>query len=126
MTLRKFFSLLCVPILLAGCSTTVTNLTPRQTTRNSNGLYLFSVMLDSNQQSLRRDSIKPYVIIGSEAYPMQPIPMLQNRWEAYVPVPPNEGFVHYRYKFDYLYNRIPQPQASSKLSDTYQLQILDK
>jgi hypothetical protein len=43
-----------------------------------------------------------------------------------VPVPASTNYVYYRYKFDYKYNRIPQPGESSRLSPTYQLEIVDK
>ena len=111
---------------LTGCSTTITNLTPGTLPRNGNNIYPFEVSFDTTQQSIREESVQPSVLIGAESYPMKPTPMLKGRWEAYVPIPPRTNFVYYRYKFDYLYDRIPEPGRSSRLSPTYQLEIVDE
>src|SRR5437870_2758824 len=93
--------LILLPWLVAGCtSIKITNLTPRQLSRRANGLYPFEVVWHSNQQSLREDSIRAAVVIGDEFYPMQPVPVVKNRWETLVPVPADETLVHYHYKFD--------------------------
>lgn len=113
-------------LALTGCSTTLVNLTPRQQTRNANGLYPVEVMWDSKQANIVKDTIKGYVVVGEDAYPMQRSPMLTNRWETALPVPKDKEFVNYRFKFDYDYLRIPVRQPSSKLSDPYQMQIVDR
>jgi hypothetical protein len=125
MMIRSFLALLAVLVLGSGCSTTITNLTPSRMTRNANGLYPFEVALDSNQQSLRKETIQPYVLIGLDSYPMQPTPMLNNRWETLIEIPAGRQFLEYRYKFDYQYNSFHQPRSSSKLSPPYQLQLVD-
>jgi hypothetical protein len=84
------------------------------------------VSLKTSQQTIRQDTIEPFVLIGTSIYPMHPAPMLSNRWEALVPVPANTNYVYYRYRFDYKYDRMSQPGKSSRLSDTYQLEIVDK
>ena len=50
-------------------------------------------------------------------YPMRPVPMMQNRWEGTVPVPPGTNSVSYRFKFDYLYQNMmgAPPQAQQHL-----------
>jgi len=126
MSLRKTALVCLAGILFCGCSTTITNLTPSREPRNPNNLYPFEVTLQTSQQSIQQDTITPYVLIGLEKYPMQPTPMVKNRWEAQVPVPGNTNYVYYRYKFDYKYDRIPQPAQSSRLSKTYQMEIVDK
>jgi hypothetical protein len=112
--------------VLCGCSTTISNLTPSQHPRNPNNLYPFEVTFDTNQKTVREQTLKPYVMIGTQLYPMQPAPMLKNRWEAQVPIGANTNHVYYRYKFDYEYDRIPTPGEGSRLSPTYQLEIVDK
>ena len=125
MNLRNVTLALSAACLLTGCSTTITNLTPSRLPRNPDNLYPFEVSIDTAQKTIREDSIKPYVLIGTQSYPMQPAPMLENRWEAMVPVPSSTNYVYYRYKFDYLYDRIPSPGESSRLSQTYQLELVD-
>jgi hypothetical protein len=117
--------LLFSSLLLAGCTTTVTNLTPSTETRNQNGLYPFEVALDTREHSIRRTTLKPFVLVGSQAYPMQPTFGLQNRWETLVPVPADREYVNYRFKFNYL-TRSFKGTPSSKLSRPFQLQVLDK
>lgn len=124
--MKRICLLVLLPFLFTGCATTITNLTPNETVRNPDGLYPFEVIWDSTQESIREQSLQAYVIIGLEAFPMQRTPLLKNRWEALVPIPANENYVNYRYKFDFLYDSIPRPKESSKLSNPYQLHIIDQ
>ena len=125
--LKKFLPLVLFPLLLVGCGTTaITNLTPSRLPRKDNGQYAFGVEWASRQQSLIKDSIKPYVIIGLDQYPMQRTPLLTNRWETLVPIPADKDSVIYRYKFDYEYQGFPARHPESKLSKVYQLFLLEK
>ena len=125
--LKKFLPLVLLPLLFVGCGTTaITNLTPSRLPRKDNGQYAFSVEWNSRQQSLVRDSIKAYVVVGLDQFPMQRTPMLTNRWETLVPVPTDKNIVTYRYKFDYEFRGFPNRQLDSKLSKYYQLFLLDK
>jgi hypothetical protein len=127
LNLKRFLPLLLLPLLMAGCATTtVTNLTPSRLPRKDNGQYSFAVELASRQQNLIKDSIKAYVIVGLDQYPMQRTQMLTNQWETLVPVPADKQIVTYRYKFDYEYQGFPARQVDSKLSKYYQLYLLDK
>jgi len=79
----------------------------------------------SNQKSIRKDSFKAYVMVGLTFYEMRQIPMMNNRWEAIIPGPPQGNTINYRIKFDYFYDRIPEARQDSKLSPQYQLRIVD-
>lgn len=126
MTIAKLIALTACAVVLTGCTTTtVTNLTPSRQPRNSAGLYPFEVAFDTNQQSVKEETLTPYVLIGLQSYPMKPAPVLKNRWETLIPIPPDQTVVHYRYKFDYEYLSIPQRRSSSKLSVPYRLEIVD-
>jgi hypothetical protein len=123
---KKFLPLLPI-LLLTGCAATFTRLTPLQQPRNANNLYPVEVIFNTQQQSLRWDSIKPYVLVSGETYPLRPVPMMQNRWEGFVPVPPAADDVSYRFKFDYLYNSWgTPPKPNSAFSPTYKLKIVDQ
>ena len=125
MNLKSILPLLPV-LLLAGCSTTFTRVTPLQQPRNADNQYPVEVIFSSTQQSLREDSIKPYVLVNGELYPLRPVPVVQNRWEGLVPVPPTANSITYRFKFEYLYNNIgTPPKPSSAVSPTYSLKIVE-
>ena len=127
LTLKKILPLVLVPLLLVGCGTTaIVNLTPSRLPRKDNGQYPFGVEWASRKQSLIKDSIKAYVVIGLDQYPMQRTPLLTNRWETLVPIAGDKDIVIYRYKFDFEYQGFPARQADSKLSKVYQLFILEK
>ncbi len=125
---NPFLGLLLAPLLLAGCATpsNITNLTPRTVARNANGFYPVEVEWKSRQQTMRRETIKPAVMIGTEFFPMRPAPLLKNRWETLIPVPADQEYIHYRIKFDYDYNSIPIPRHDSKLSPPYQMRVIEK
>ncbi len=116
-----------VAIVFSACQThTITNLTPGRQSRNDAGVYHFEVSWASSQQSIRTHSMKPFVVIGQEFYPMERTPLVKGRWEAFVPVPVAEKELHYRYKFDYEYKAIPATRGDSKLSAPYTMTIVEK
>ena len=123
--IRKFFPLVVLPLLFAGCSS-ITNLTPQQQTRNATGLYPVEVALASRQQTMRWETIQPYVIVGVDFYPMRPTSLMKNRWETLLPVPATTNAVNYKFKLDFQYNSMGHPGQDSKLSPEYRLMILDK
>ena len=123
---KKFLPLLPV-LLLAGCTSTFTRLTPLEQPRNANNLYPVEVIFTSTQQALRWDSLKPCVLVNGELFPLRPVPVVQNRWEGFVPVPPTANGVTYRFKFEYLYNTsASEPKPSSAISPHYNLKIVDQ
>jgi hypothetical protein len=123
---KKFLPLLSV-LLLTGCAATFTHLSSLQQPRNPDNLYPVEVAFNSQQQSLRWESIQPYVLVNGELYPLHPVPLVQNRWEGLVPVSPGANSVNYRFKFDYKYNNIgTQPKSNSVHSPAYKLTIVDQ
>jgi hypothetical protein len=123
---KKLMPLLLAPLVLAGCNATFTNLTPQQQTRNPDNLYPVEVSLASRQQTLRWQSIRPQIVVGSQSYPMRATPLMTNRWEGVIPVPAGKKEVQYRYKFDYEYNTLGKPATSSAFSPEYILKVEEK
>jgi hypothetical protein len=123
---KKFLPLMSV-LLLTGCAGQFTRLTPLQQSRNSNNLYPVEVAFNSQQQSLRWESIQPSVLVNGEPYPLRPVPLVQNRWEGFVPVPAGANSITYRFKFDYKYNAVgTAPKSTSAFSPMYKLTIVDQ
>ncbi|MBC8002778.1 MAG: hypothetical protein H7X97_09335 [Opitutaceae bacterium] len=122
---RTLLPLLILPLLVVGCST-ITNLTPAKAPRNSSGLYPVEVSWQTRQQSLKAGTLKPQVMVGNELYPMQPVPLVSNRWETLVPIQPGMKTIQYRFKFDWEYNAIPVPRKNTKMSPEYKLELIEK
>lgn len=122
------FGSLAAAVLLAGCGTTstVTLLSPRTQMRNAEGLYPVEVEFRTNMQALKKETLKPYLQVGDNNYPMRRTPRLENRWETLLPVPASTNVADYRVKVDFEYNAIPAPRSNSVLSPPYRLQIRDK
>jgi hypothetical protein len=125
MVMTRVVALFLLSVLLSGCAS-ITNLTPRRQVRNSTGLYPIEAAWQTREQALKPETLKPLVMVGLESYPMQPTPVVTNRWETLIPVPADKKIVRYRFKFDYQYNAIPQPRMNSKMSPEYTLEIVDK
>ncbi len=124
--LKNGLLFVCLAILAVGCVTSdVTNLTPSKVKRTPDNAYLVEYEWNSNQQSLRPDSITPLVVVGMENYPMRKVRKMQNRWEAYIPVPPDKKSINYHFKVDYDYNRFGKRGKDSTLSPEYKLVIED-
>lgn len=123
---KKVLPLLLAPCLLAGCSSTFTNLTAQRQPRNPNHLYPVGVAFNTRQQSLRWETIQPVVVVGTESYPLRQTVLMKNRWEGLVPVPAGTNLIHYYYKFDFLYNDFGGPKSDSAFSPLYRLQIVER
>jgi hypothetical protein len=123
---KKLLPLMFAPLLLAGCATTFTNLTPLQQPRNPNNLYPVEVEFDNHETALRWDSIQPSVLVGSESYPMRKVPIVPNRWEGLVPVPAGTDAATYRYKFDFLRNNFGGPTTDTLFSLKYNLKVTEQ
>ena len=119
---------LAATLLLVGCGTTstVTQLSPRTQARNPEGLYPVEIEFRSNMQALKKETLKPYLQVGENSYPMRRTPRMENRWETLLPVPATNSLVNYKVKVDFEYNSFPYPKPESVLSPPYQLQIREK
>jgi len=124
--MKKIYMLLLLPLALAGCSSSITNLTPGRLVRNSDGTCRVEAAWRSTERTIRPETIKPSVMVGLESYPMHPELVVSDRWEAFVPVPADQKLTHYQFRFDFIRNGIPKAVADSKLSATYTLEIVDK
>jgi hypothetical protein len=122
---KKLLPLMTLPLLVAGCATSFTNLTPKQQLRNDNGSYPVEVAFKSTQQNLMWDTIQPKIVVGSDSYPMRPTPLMTNRWEGLLPVPTGNNIIHYRYRFDFLDNGFRKTTADNAVSQEYTLRILE-
>jgi hypothetical protein len=123
--MKKIFALLLLPLALAGCSSSIVNLTPSRMERSSDGMYHLEAAWHTSEQAVRSDSIKPMVMVGYETYEMRPELVVSNRWETFVPVKTDQNVLHYKYRFDFLRNKVSAPQDDSKLSPEFNLQIVD-
>jgi hypothetical protein len=117
---------LLLTVMLAGCASTITNLTPTTASRNASGMYPIEVAWDTQDETVRPNSLKPYVVQDFETYPMRPTLGISNRWETVILIPTNQSFVTYHIRFDYEYNAWGRPRKNSKLSPGYRLEILDR
>jgi hypothetical protein len=120
---KKIFGLLLLPALLAGCSS-ITNLTASSCQRDPSGFYRVEAAWSSDRQSIRAESFKAVVVVETNTYPLRPVPLVQDRWEGFIPVPADQNLIHYYYKFDFLINSVSQPQADSLMSPEYSLRIV--
>jgi hypothetical protein len=120
----KILAVGVLALAFAGCtSTSIVNLTPKQQPRNADGLYLVEAEWQSNQRSVRYDTVTPKVIVGTNQYPMRQTQLLTNRWEALVPATKDDKVLNYYYKFDFKYTTLPGQLKDSKVSAPYQLRI---
>ena len=121
---KNVFALLLLPLLVAGCSSVITNLTPTTYPRDASGFYRVEAEWKSKRESIRNNSFNPSVVVATQTYLMRPVPLVKDRWEGFVPVPPNEDILYYHFKFDFQVNSFSQPHPDSLLSSDYPLKIV--
>ena len=121
--MKKFFGLLMLSALLTGC-TSITNLTPSHYPRDPSGFYRVEAAWYSQKEVIIPGSFKPLVVVGGfDAFPMQPVPLVQDRWEAFVPVSADKDLILYHYKFDFVEKAIGGKRPNSLMSPDYELKI---
>jgi hypothetical protein len=123
--LKKSLPVLLLSLVLTGCASHITNLSSLHQPRNASNLYPVELSFDSRQQTIRWQSIHPRIIVGNESSDMRATPLMSNRWEGVISVPPNKTSVEYQYKVDYQFNRMGKAGNNSALSRKYILQIMD-
>ena len=125
--MKKTLSLLALAALLAGCATTstITNLTATQQPRNATGIYTIEAQWDTNQQTVKGDTLTPAVVVGNDFIPMRRVRKTTNRWEANVPVPADKDFLLYRFRFDYDYAKFGPAGRGSRTTGDFRLSIAD-
>ena len=121
----KLSPVLFLSVILVGCASTITNLTPSRQPRNATGCYPVEVAWDTREQAVRWATLQPVVVVDFGTFPMRPTLGMSNRWEAVIRVPSDKNVVPYHIRFDYDYNTFGKPQKSSRLSPGYRLEILD-
>ena len=121
---KTLLALVLLASMLTGCVThTVTNLTVTEQPRSPNNMYRIEYQWDSTQQTERRGSVKPVVMVGFEEYEMKPVMKMHNRWEAWVPVPPGKNEITYQFKIAYQYTGFGKIETASTKSKEYTLTI---
>ena len=125
MKVSRLICLLSLSLLLGCVRSTITNLTPERLPRDITGYYLVDMKWEINQTELRRETIKPVVLVGTNTYPMNLTQLLTNRWEAKVPISNQSKELRYRIKVNWEFIAIPVPQANSQLSREFLLRIDD-
>lgn len=123
---NKLVSIFVLALLLTGCASQFTNLTPLQQVRNENNFYPVEVAFKSRLKTLRWNTIEPYVVVGTNFYRMEPTPRMYNRWETLLPVPPGTNVIRYRYRFDFECNTFGGTKKDSAISPEYTLRIIDQ
>ena len=123
MKVGRITYLLSLSLFLGCVQTTITNLTPHRMPRNKTGFYPVEMIWTSNQTALRRETVKPVVLVGTNAYPMRRTQLLTNRWETLVPIGMKANGLRYRIKVNWKFNAIPVPQPNSQLSREFLLQV---
>ena len=120
------FLVACLLLLGVGCThSRITNLTPANLPRNTTGFYPVEMIWENNTHTLRHESVKPMVMVGTQVYPMKRTPLVTNRWETLVPVPAEASELRYRIKVNWEYNAVPVPDANSQRSEEFLLRISD-
>ena len=104
---------------------TITNLTPGQLPRNASGAYRFEAAWDSNQKSVKQETIRGYLVMDGVQYPMTPVPIARDRWEVVAPLESGTRQQRYYYKFDYDYDSYPEPKPNSQRTDPFILEIVE-
>jgi len=126
MRLSRILALLLLPLLIGGCAARFTNLTPSIQPRSPEGRYPVEFAFHSPQQSLRWETITPFVLVGEQYYPMTKVELIPNRWEGTIPIPPGTNLVHYRFKVDFEYHDFGRSMPGSASSTTFSLNIKDE
>lgn len=120
-------ALLAALMFAAGCSSTISNLTPTAASRETSGLYHFETEWTTTQRTrnLRQEDIRAFVVLDQKFYPMERVPNMTNRWEADVPIPAGKNPVYYYFKWEYATAGFNRTHPNSVRSEEYRLELTE-
>ena len=121
--MKNRFRLFLLPLLVAGC-TSISNLTPSQYPRSSEGYYRVEAAWHTSNDAVRSNSFRPFVQVGQNSYEMHPVPLVMDRWEAFIPISSDIDSLYFRYKFNYSKDTFGGPRPDSLTSPEYKLKIV--
>jgi hypothetical protein len=120
--LKNLLPVLLLSLFAAGC-TSLGNLSPGQYPRNASGFYRVEASWKTREANIIPDSIVATVLVNDESYGMQRVPVVQDRWEGYIPIPPAADEIRYRFKFVFEHNQIGRHVPDSLMSPEYVIKI---
>lgn len=93
--------LLALAALLVGCGPTITNLTSNPVPQNPSGIYEISMSVSNMDNSLVKDSFKPYVVVDGSARPMQQSLIGKDIYKYNYALPEGRNAARYYFILDY-------------------------
>ena len=127
---RVSFCLLCAMVFLGCINPRISTLTPETLPRNSSNLYPVEIVWESNSGTVKSETVKPVVWVGSNTYPMEKLlaedgKWVKNRWHTLIPVDPQQNEVSYLVKVDWKQSAISAAPGNSLRTEKRLLRIKD-
>ncbi|OIO58998.1 MAG: cell surface protein [Verrucomicrobia bacterium CG_4_10_14_3_um_filter_43_23] len=112
--------------LLAGCGTTVSNLTPKQVPQNPSGIYAMSMSTHIPDADVIRPTVESRIVIDGQEHPMSLKPGSRNIYvyEYDMPEDQNEAKYYYLINYDVLYGSKSKPKELK--SELYEMQLINR
>lgn len=124
----KFIPLLglCLSLLLCGCKTTFTNLTPQQVPQNPSGIYTLSFAAKIGESDVAKDSIEGFITIDGERHPMRETSPGSRVFEYEYAIPQNRQHATYFYEMQYKVNVHDSERERYAVSEYQNLQLTNR
>ncbi len=124
--LKLGLSALFASLLLAGCDLRITNLTPETVNENPSGHYDISVLIEPSGSKVVEDSIRAYIVIDGQIFPMSPSPTTPNVFKYEYRLPPNRREARYYFQVDYQLEKNQVTTERQEITDVQQMRLTDR
>jgi hypothetical protein len=122
---KSFLNLVCfaTALLLAGCRTTIDNLTPIQLPKNSSHIYTMTMAVHIPSRDVVQQSLRPFIIIDGKRRPMKRSDFGRNIFVYDYRFPEQRNKVHYYYELEYDSSSGHEPVTKIERSQLFEFQI---
>ena len=110
-------------VLLAGCSMTLTNLTPPSLPENPSQIYTISVRVTTQAPAIIKSSIQACIVIDGQNHVMQKSNVVEDQYDFDYQLPPGRDELKYYFIVYYKYDTANGARSHEKVTELQQAKI---
>lgn len=128
MKAKLFFSIICslFSLFFAGCTPTISNLTPKRVPQNPSGIYTLSMTPRSFDGTVIKDTYQAFIVIRGEEHKMRPSPLGEGIFDYDFRMPEGLNEAYYYYILRYYKDQRGNPSKREIKSDMFTFRLANR
>ncbi len=113
-------------LLFTGCDLRITNMTPENVPENPSGYYDILVSIEPTGSDVIADSIKPYIVIDGQTYPMEASTRGPHIYKYEYRLPADRREARYYFQIDYELEKNQVTTRRQEITDVQNFRLTDR